>query len=109
MKINFNNNFEFAPAGFCQLVWWFHDCPVRVIVALVKFEINFFYISRHVFIVVRFHVNCPFVCVSILFTFFTKISRYVTVNNRLYDCYALSTNNNKQYFINILCIQFQIH
>lgn len=92
IKINLDNNFKFSPPCFSNLIWWFKNYPIWFRIAIMKFKVNFLDIRGHVFIVKRFNINSPLVCVAIFFPFLAEIPSDISINNRFRYCHSLQEN-----------------
>lgn len=83
MKIDFDNYLKFPPTSFCQLVRWLCHNTIRIVVTFMQLEVHLLHIGRHLLVVVRLDVHGPLMCVSILLSFLTKVTGYISVNYRL--------------------------
>lgn len=83
MEVNFDHDFELAPASFTHFVWWFRDYPIRAFVAVVQFEVDLFNVGLHVFVQKRLDINRPRVSVPVFVSLFAKRPGYISVDDRL--------------------------
>lgn len=80
VEVQLYDHLKFSPSCFRHLVRRFGDNSIRVGVAFVQLEMYLLHIGRHVFVVIRFDVDIPLMCVAILFPFFAEGTRHIAVD-----------------------------
>lgn len=102
MKMDFNYNFEFTPARLANLVWGLHYNAILICVAFMQFKVDFFDITRHIFVVVGLYVYGPLMGMTVFLTLFAKVTGYVAVDYRLHNTSTL------KYHIHVVNVIYSI-
>lgn len=82
VKIYFYYYFKLSPSCLSNFIWRFCYYSIWIRIALMKFKMYFLYVKWHIFIVIRFDIYNPLMCVSIFFSLLTKVASYISIDYR---------------------------